>query len=390
MKKLLLASAVAALSVSAANAAPTVYGKAYLTVDASNAKATSKSGIVQTKEDTNESGLNSNSSRIGLKGSEALTADIDVVYQLEYGINIDSGDDTVSQVVGVKPKYQSGNVVLDNNGQVQYEPVFGDKKVKKDQFYARDTYLGLAHKQYGTLLAGRLTTIDDNVDFASVLEGNNVADIGPTFGAPRANNAFAYVSPEYNGAQFLGMYAFDSDTDEGGLAKDDQFGVGATYSTGPINAGATYIHYGDDNHIRLSGNYAVSPALTVGALYQISKFGVAAKNQKASPLNDGNVGDKKENTLIVSGEMKTATPWTAYGQVTLVKNAAGVDGEKKMGVGVGGKYAFNKATTGHVYTGYINEDGRTYKGKNKALKDTVYESSKNTGFSVGAGVEYRF
>ena len=376
MKKLLLASAVAALSVSAANAAPTVYGKAYLTVDASNAKATSKSGIVQTKEDTNESGLNSNSSRIGLKGSEALTADIDVVYQLEYGINIDSGDDTVSQVVGVKPKYQSGNVVLDNNGQVQYEPVFGDKKVKKDQFYARDTYLGLAHKQYGTLLAGRLTTIDDNVDFASVLEGSNVADIGPDFSAQRANNAFAYVSPEYNGAQFLAMYAFDSDTDKGGLADKDQYGIGATYSTGPINAGASYIAYGKNNHLRLSGNYAVSPTLTAGALYQISKF--------------DEVNSKKENTLIVSGEMKTATPWTAYGQVTLVKNAAGVDGEKKMGVGVGGKYAFNKATTGHVYTGYINEDGRTYKGKNKALKDTVYESSKNTGFSVGAGVEYRF
>ena len=376
MKKLLLASAVAALSVSAANAAPTVYGKAYLTVDASNAKATSKSGIVQTKEDTNESGLNSNSSRIGLRGSEALTADIDVVYKLEYGINIDNGDDTVSRVVGVKPKLdKSGNVVVDK-GQVQYEPDFENEKIKKDQFYARDTYLGLAHKQYGTLLAGRLTTIDDNVDFASVLEANNVADIGPTFGAPRANNAFAYVSPERNGAQFLAMYAFDADTDKGSLADKDQYGIGATYSTGPINAGASYIAYGKNNHLRLSGNYAVSPILTAGALYQISKFDEA--------------NSKKENTLIVSGEMKTATPWTAYGQVTLVKNAAGVDGEKKMGVGVGGKYAFNKATTGHVYTGYINEDGRTYKGKNKALKDTVYESSKNTGFSVGAGVEYRF
>lgn len=354
MKKLLLASAVAALSVSAAHAAPTVYGKAFLTVDASNTETTYKSGIVQTKEDTNESGLNSNSSRIGLRGSEALTADIDVVYKLEYGVAIDNGEEN------------------------------------QRQFTSRDTYLGLAHKEYGTLLAGRLTAISDNVDFASVLEGSNVADIGPTFGAPRANNAFAYVSPERNGAQFLAMYAFDADTDRGGIARDDQFGVGATYSTGPINAGATYIHYGDDNHIRLSGNYAVSPALTVGALYQISKFGVAAKNQKASPLLDGNVGDKKENTLIVSGEMKTATPWTAYGQVALVKNHAGFDGEKRMGVGVGGKYAFNKATTGHIYTGYINEDGRRYKGRNRLLENTVYDSSKNTGFGVGAGLEYRF
>lgn len=234
MKKLLLASAVAALSVSAAHAAPTVYGKAFLTVDAGNAKDTYKSGIVQTTEDINTSGLNSNSSRIGLRGSEALTADIDVVYKLEYGINIDNGDDTVSRVVGVKPKLdKSGNVVVDK-GQVQYEPDFENEKIKKDQFYARDTYLGLAHKQYGTLLAGRLTTIDDNVDFASVLKASNVADIGPTFSAPRANNAFAYVSPERNGAQFLAMYAFDRDTDEGSLADKDQYGIGATYSTGPI------------------------------------------------------------------------------------------------------------------------------------------------------------
>lgn len=331
MKKLLLASAVAALSVSAANAAPTVYGKAYLTVDASNAKATSKSGIVQTKEDINTSGLNSNSSRIGLRGSEALTADIDVVYKLEYRINIDSA---------------------------------------AGQFTSRDTYLGLAHKEYGTLLAGRLTTIDDNVDFASVLEANNVGDIGPTFSAPRANNAFAYVSPERNGAQFLAMYAFDSDTDEGSLADKDQYGIGATYSTGPINAGASYIAYGKNNHLRLSGNYAVSPTLTAGALYQISKF--------------DEVNSKKENTLIVSGEMKTATPWTAYGQVALIKNVKGKD-DKSMGVGVGGKYAFNKATTGHLYAGYINSER-----KNVTIRDIRYDSSKNTGFGVGAGLEYKF
>lgn len=363
MKKLLLASAVAALSVSAAHAAPTVYGKAFLTVDASNTKATYKSGIVQTPEDINTSGLNSNSSRIGLRGSEALTADIDVVYKLEYGINIDNGDDTVKKVVGVKPK-------LDKNDQVQYEPDFKEEKIKKDQFYARDTYLGLAHKEYGTLLAGRLTTIDDNVDFASVLEANNVGDIGPTFSAPRANNAFAYVSPERNGAQFLAMYAFDSDTDEGSLADKDQYGIGATYSTGPINAGASYIAYGKNNHLRLSGNYAVSPTLTAGALYQISKF--------------DEVNSKKENTLIVSGEMKTATPWTAYGQVALIKNVKGKN-DKSMGVGVGGKYAFNKVATGHLYAGYVNSER-----KNPVIRDIQYDSSKNTGFGVGAGLEYKF
>ena len=82
--------------------------------------------------------------------------------------------------------------------------------------------------------------------------------------------------------------------------------------------------------------------------------------------------------------MKTATPWTAYGQVALIKNVAGKD-DKSMGVGVGGKYAFNKVATGHLYAGYVNSER-----KNPVIRDIKYDSSKNTGFGVGAGLEYRF
>ena len=57
-EKLALATAVAALSVSAAQATPTVYGKAFLTIDANNTDTTYNSGLVQLSEDTNESGLN--------------------------------------------------------------------------------------------------------------------------------------------------------------------------------------------------------------------------------------------------------------------------------------------------------------------------------------------
>ena len=37
-----------------------------------------------------KAGLTSNTSRIGFKGSEALNANTDVVYQLEYKIDIDA------------------------------------------------------------------------------------------------------------------------------------------------------------------------------------------------------------------------------------------------------------------------------------------------------------
>ncbi len=89
MKKLLLATAIAALSVSAANAAPTLYGKAFLAADYVNAELDGTG--YNYDEDTVE--INSHASRIGIKGSEAMTANTDVIYQLEYGTSVDGDRD---------------------------------------------------------------------------------------------------------------------------------------------------------------------------------------------------------------------------------------------------------------------------------------------------------
>lgn len=321
MKKLLLASAVAALSITAAQAAPQVYGKAFLTLDLQDGDD-EVSELYETRTQ-----LNSNGSRIGFKGSEALTTNTDLVYQLEYGVDVDA---------------ESG-----------------------DQFRARDTYLGLANKQYGTLLAGRLTAIDDMVNYASVAEGGVLGgdSVMATFDGPRANNAFAYVSPNYNGLNFLGMYVLDENNSTDTLDRD-AFGVGAQYepTNAPYRAGVTYIQAGDDvRAARVSGAYDLSPATTVGALYQNTKFG-----------KDG----EKENAFTVSAEHKLVqTPWTAYGQLDYVDNLGGAkDSEVLRGV-IGGKYAFNQATTGHVYSAIINADNGSVDGN---------------AYGIGGGIEYKF
>ena len=106
-------------------------------------------------EHSSTTALNSNSSRIGVKGAERLTTNTDLVYQLEYRVDIDSD--------------------------------------KQRNFESRDTYLGLSNKQYGTVLAGRLSTIDGMVDYANVASGGVVGGDGvlSTFDAPRASNAIA-------------------------------------------------------------------------------------------------------------------------------------------------------------------------------------------------------
>lgn len=327
MKKLLLATAVAALSVSAAHAAPQIYGKALLTVD-----------YVDFADDS-ETQLNSTGSRIGLKGGEALTANTDLVYQLEYGIDIDENS---------------------------------------DQFTSRDTYLGLTNKQYGTLVAGRLSAIDDNINYVSqtvgLFDGFNAA----SWDGNRVNNAMAYFSPAYNGLQYMGMYAVEEDNASDLATDAEAFGVGVKYEPAnqPFRAGATYIKSGDFNTTRVSGAYDLNNQIGLGALYQITDNNdgaVIGEDEDGKAILWGN---DKENLAAISATYKTATPWTAYAQAEMTSKVGGVDGDDAQRLVVGGKYGFNKATTGHVYAGYINED--------------YANDESEDGFGIGTGIEYKF
>ena len=320
MKKLLLATAVAALSVSAAHAAPTVYGKALVTVDYSDF------------DDESTTKLNSTGSRIGFKGAEALTANTDLVYQLEYGVEIDS----------------------DNGGTV--------KGKSQNQFHSRDTYLGLSNKQYGTLVAGRLSAIDDNINYVSQTVGQYDGFNAASWDGERVNNAMAYFSPAYNGLQFMGMYAVEEDNASDLATDAEAFGVGVKYEPAnqPFRAGATYIKSGDFNTTRLSGAYDLNNQIGLGALYQISDLDTS----------------DKENLAAVSATYKTATPWTAYAQAEMTSNVGGVDGKDAQRLVLGGKYAFKANATGHVYAGYSNleQEGQ----------------DDRDGFGIGTGIEYKF
>lgn len=332
MKKLLLASAVAALSITAAQAAPTVYGKVFLTLDVADGDDNSSFKDSRTQ-------LNSNASRLGVKGSEALTSNTDLIYQLEYRLDTDA------------------------DGQRNWE--------------SRDTYLGLSNKQYGTLVAGRLTAIDDYINYANVTKGGVIGgdDVQASFKSQRANNAFAYFSPDYNGMQFMGMYALDENNSSDNL-KGDAFGAGVKYepTNAPYKAGVTYIRasnggavkagtvgdFGALQAIRVSGAYALNPALTLAAQYQ----------------NTDRDTDNNENAFTVSGKYKVAqTPWTAYGQVDWVDNLLGVENAERQRLALGGEYSFNKNTSGHVYGAYLRDDDG---------------ADKVDAYGIGAGIEYKF
>ena len=94
MKKL-IAAAVAAAVIAPAGAiaaGPTLYGKLHMSLDNLDNNGSSTAG---NKYD--EWALSSNSSRIGVKGSEDLGNGMKVGYLIEWGISMDGDDSELTQ-----------------------------------------------------------------------------------------------------------------------------------------------------------------------------------------------------------------------------------------------------------------------------------------------------
>ncbi|MGE6392728.1 porin [Psychrobacter pacificensis] len=361
MKKLLLATAVAALSVSAAHAAPTVYGKAFLTLDY---VSTDYDAANKTDEDTFK--LNSNQSRIGFKGEDDLTDTTKLVYQLEYGIDVD--DDS-------------------------------------QQFRSRNTYVGLAHNTLGTVLAGRhdtpLKLAQNKVDVFN----DSLFDIknAGVSGEYRANNMVAYQSPVIVGmpVSFMAATAL-SETDADGdilvsaesgtkpavyrdrKVKDNGYSALLAYDKNGVylagaydkDMGANNVNTGViDNTWRLvagldMGKMNMVSGLTLGALYQQSQY---YDNYSIVNNNRVNKASEDEKSWLISGKYKVgATPWAVKAQYVNTTDEKGVKDADVNEIAVGGEYAFNKATTGHIYAGQISRDNN---------KDDLI---------VGTGIEYKF
>lgn len=88
MKKLLLATAISAMGITAAQAAPTVYGKLHVTID-----NVDKFKGADLSSSNNLWEVNSDASRFGVKGDERLTDNLSAIYLAEWQVNTD-GDGT--------------------------------------------------------------------------------------------------------------------------------------------------------------------------------------------------------------------------------------------------------------------------------------------------------
>lgn len=322
MKKLLLASAVAALSVSAANAAPTVYGKVFLSLDATDSDFT----------DSTDVELNSTASRIGLKGSEALTANTDVIYQLEYEVN---------------PDDEAGK-----------------------QFESRDTYIGFANNTVGTFKFGRNSSVTDGINNVQQAFGGIQGTVSGIADGNRVDNSMIWTAPTANLPVELNLMASTEENfGDAGYGASVMFDQGTGYTLA-----VAYTDQLDNNAEVIRGTATYDMAKTMGTPLKLGVMYQQA-DWEASGL------EKEKELMVTAAYDLVNTPWTVWAEFDQAKDFAGINDADVTKIAVGGRYAFTKAATGHLYAGNTKFEGGAKSG---------YSKTKGDEFMVGTGIEYKF
>jgi predicted porin len=239
MKKSLLALAALSAFASFAHAqsSVTLYG---IIDEAAVYESSQKTGGANTVASPNvggkkialDSGSGLNGSRWGLKGVEDLGGGLKAVFQLENGLNLNTGGF--------------------NQGGLEF---------------GRQAYVGLSSEAFGTVTAGR--QYDALVDFIgpmifadqigsaySALPG----DVDNANNGQRINNEIKYTSPNFNGLHFEGAYSLGGVAGE--ITRNSVYTGAIGYANGPFALAAAILHVNQPN-VSYFSNSAIG-ASTIG------------------------------------------------------------------------------------------------------------------------------
>ncbi|WP_299804488.1 porin [uncultured Shewanella sp.] len=242
MKKTVLSatiiSALAATSFTALADGPNFYGRADLAITNSDmgiATQNQKSGTI----------IENNFSWLGVKGTEAINSDLEVVYQMEFGVsNFDNSNNT---------------------------------------FSARNTFLGLKSATAGTILVGRNDTVFKASEGGFDIFGNTNSDIDLlAAGQSRSADGFSYYSPKIADLVTLNAtYLMDDNYDQTNaqgedIYTDNMYALSATVGDKGLKAQNYYVSaaYNDgiDNVKAYRGVAQVKLGQVIlGGLYQNSE-----------------------------------------------------------------------------------------------------------------------
>jgi len=353
MQKKIIALAIAsALTVPAlAFAEATVYGQMNMSVDMVN------DGVTGTSTSANQ--LNSNTSRLGLKGSEDLGGGLSVVWGIEGKLTPDTG-------AGFS--------------------------------FDRNNSLGLKSADMGTVLVGKLDTPYKSATRRMDLFGDGIADnrgnqstggaVFNTSGAgainrgmgdgndARLSNVLAYSSPSMSGLSVSAATVFGAELNGAAapIKKGSALSLAGMYEQGPIYATVAYqtiklgsagtgdldaANFGagsaaDDKGtaFKVGGSYSMD-AITANAVFEQTKWAPVAG------------GETKGTNLYFSGKFAlsaTDAAKLAYAKLGETKTGGVANGDDASQITVGYDHGMSKTTT--VYALYTKVTNNTLVGAN--------------------------
>lgn len=378
-----LATAIAfSLLAGTTFAAPTFYGEVDLSLDYLTApKIAGEKGKSVTD-------LDSNNSFIGLKGDEKLTDRLSALYQAEFTLYADNGE---------------------NN----------DKD--KDAFVPRNILVGLKDKQLGTLKVGKIDTpvkqLSAVVDTFNNYLANNGDIHGIMGGETRLDNTLVYETPAFPVADGKLEAKVQLATGEGadkikatkggytttGRGLGDSFSSSVVYSDDLVVVGLGYDRavptrflgqgflktqgvkdefaanfvtnvIAEANTWRAIGRVNLDNGLSLRGLYQTSKVKDAATSLNV-PVAEA---IDKSNAWLLGAEynLPEAKAWTVKAQYSAndVKFNDNTTKFKANQILAGVDYAFNKQVKVYGHAGHI----------------TLKQDEKAKQAVVGTGIEYKF
>jgi predicted porin len=334
--------------------------------------------------------------RWGLKGQEDLGGGLKAIFQLENGFDVNTG-----------------------------------KLGQSGREFGRQAFVGLTADKYGTVTLGR--QYDPLVDMVQGITGDNYwasivgtpGDVDNYDNSSRVNNGVKYVSPNYAGLQFEGMYGFSNlagttgqgQTWSGAVAYNNGplgLAAGYYYTSNPsagrtVAAGSTWNSPSSDSIFDSPINNGYSSAHSIGiaraaAQYAIGPVTVGGSYSNAKYRPDGFSAFTSTETYNVGSVFVNyqVTPAFLVGTGYTYEKASGDTGAHYNQVGIGADYTLSKRTDFYALGAYQKASGTqatyvTNGGVTTRVTQSAQASIGSTGFAgtsnqelVIVGIRHRF
>ncbi|CAH2812235.1 MAG: Outer membrane porin [uncultured Caballeronia sp.] len=291
--------------------------------------------------------------RWGLRGQEDLGGGLKAIFQLENGFNVGTG-------------------ALGQGGRE----------------FGRQAFAGLTADKYGTVMIGR--QYDPLVDMVQGITGDNYwasiigtpGDVDNYDNSLRVSNAVKYVSPNYAGLQFEGLYGFSNGA--GTTGQGQTWSGAVAYNNGPLGLAAGYFYTSNPSADRtvvtngsptwnspstdslfdspINNGYITAHSVAIAraaAQYAIGPVTVGASYSNAQYTPDGfsqfttkqkyNIGSVFANYQV--------TPAFLVGAGYTYEKASGDTSATYNQVGLGADYTLSKRTDFYALAAYQHASG---------------------------------